>query len=136
MMPPVPSMQWWGASLSGEEAVGFCPSVLFAFVRIGTNSRAFAEPLTIDEAAAHVEEWLALPVTHVFDTDGDGVREALALLRQAGAGGSLTTDAQLAALALRHRAIVHTADIDFARFSKVRWHNLLTGGGESPAPAR
>jgi toxin-antitoxin system PIN domain toxin len=121
---------WWSAALSGDEPVGFCPSVVFAFVRIGTNPRAFAKPLTIKEAAARVEEWLAQPVTHVFDTDADDVRQALALLLGFGAAGDLTTDAQLAALALRHRAVVHTADIDFARFPRVRWHNPLTGAGE------
>lgn len=120
---------WWSASLSGDEPVGFCPSVLFAFVRIGTNRRAFSKPLTIEEAAAHVEEWLAQPVAHVLDTDAEDVREALALLRTSGATGDLTTDAQLAALALRHRAVVHTADLDFARFPRVRWHNPLTGAG-------
>ena len=121
---------WWSAALSGKEPVGFCSSILFAFVRIGTNSRAFTQPLTLDEAAAHVEEWLEQPVAHVFDTDADDVRAALGLLRISGAGGNLTSDAQLAALALRHRAVVHTADIDFARFPRVRWHNPITGAGE------
>lgn len=83
-----------------------------------------------------MEEWLAQPVSHIFHSDADDVREALTLLRTVGASGNLTTDAQLAALALRHRAVVHTADIDFARFPRVRWHNPLTGGGESPARAR
>src|SRR5688500_20413162 len=77
--------------------------------------------------------WLAQPVAYVFDTDAEDVREALALLRTAGAPGDLTTDAQLAALALQHRAVVPTADIDFARFPRVRWHNPLTGAGERRA---
>ena len=38
---------------------------------------------------------------------------------------NLTTDAQLAAVSLRHRAVVHTADTDFARFPNVRWHNPI-----------
>jgi predicted nucleic acid-binding protein len=33
--------------------------------------------------------------------------------------------AQLASLALRYRAVVHTADSDFARFADVRWYNPL-----------
>jgi predicted nucleic acid-binding protein len=47
-------------------------------------------------------------------------------LRGAGTGGNLTTDAQVASLALRLGAIVHTADSDYARFPNVRWFNPLT----------
>jgi predicted nucleic acid-binding protein len=56
-----------------------------------------------------------------------GCSSPLALLRAAGSGGTLTTDALVAAVALRHGAVVHTADSDFARFPKVRWHNPLRG---------
>jgi predicted nucleic acid-binding protein len=42
-----------------------------------------------------------------------------------GSGANLTTDAQIAAIATRHRATVHTADTDFARFPGVRWSNPL-----------
>jgi uncharacterized protein len=51
----------------------------------------------------------------------------LALLRSAGTGGNLTTDAQVAAIALRLRAVVHTTDTDYARFRDLRWQNPLTG---------
>ena len=34
-------------------------------------------------------------------------------------------DAQIAAIAHRHRATVHTADTDFQRFGDVRWLNPL-----------
>ena len=39
----------------------------------------------------------------------------------------LVTDALIAALGIRHRAVVHTADADFARFPRVRWYNPITG---------
>jgi hypothetical protein len=116
---------WWSACLSGSEPVGLSPAILLAFARIGTSSRAFVEPLTVDEAAGHVEDWLQQPVAQVLDADADDVRRALALLRAAGTGGNLTMDAHLAALALRHRAVVHSADTDFARFPGVRWRNPL-----------
>ena len=53
------------------------------------------------------------------------VDQALSWLGEAGTGGSLTTDAQIAAVAKRCRAQVHTADTDFARFPGVRWGNPL-----------
>lgn len=37
------------------------------------------------------------------------------------------TDALIAAFGIRHRAVVHTADADFARFPRVRWYNPITG---------
>jgi predicted nucleic acid-binding protein len=74
-----------------------------------------------------VETWLEQPVAQLIDVDLEDIRRGLQLLREAGAAGNLTTDAQLAAIALRHRAVVHTADADFARFPEVRWYNPLLG---------
>lgn len=61
------------------------------------------------------------------DENGPDLEQALAMLEGAGAGGGLATDALIAAIAVRHRATVHTADADFARFPQVRWYNPLTG---------
>ena len=119
------SASWWSACLSGSETVGLCPAVIFAFVRIGTSARAFAEPLTVAQASGHVESWLKQPVAQILEMDSADIHKALELLRAAGTGGNLTTDAQLAALSLRYGAVVHTADSDFARFPEVRWHNPL-----------
>lgn len=49
----------------------------------------------------------------------------LALL---GTAGNLTTDAQLAALAVEHQAELHSNDSDFARFDGLRWRNPLSAG--------
>ena len=119
------SKSWWTACLSGTEPVGLCPAVIFAFVRIGTNARAFAEPLTVDEASGHVEAWLKQPVAQILELDADDIQKALELLRGAGTAGNLTTDAQIAAISLRYSAVVYTADSDFARFPDVRWLNPL-----------
>ena len=116
---------WWSACLSGREPIGLCSAVVFGFVRIGTNSRAFVEPLSIHEASAHVESWLRQPMVEFLELDATDAHKAMELLRAAGTGGNLVTDAQLAAVALRHRAAVHTADSDFARFAAIRWHNPL-----------
>jgi toxin-antitoxin system PIN domain toxin len=121
------SAVWWSKCLSGSEPVGFCPVVLFAFIRIGTSARAFAHPMTIEEASGHVEEWLEQPVAQLVQMELRDIHQAVALLVEAGTGGNLTTDAQIASVALRHGAVVHTMDADFARFSQVRWFNPLTG---------
>ncbi len=95
--------------------------VVFAFVRIGTSRRAFAEPLTVEERLCRVASWLRQPVGQVLETDATDIAAALAMLRGAGTAGDLTTDAQLAALALLFGAVVPGADRDFACFPAVRW---------------
>jgi len=120
-----PAAAWWKQCLEGVEPVGLCAVVLFAFVRVGTSRRAFEHPMTIDEAALHVRSWLERPVTDFLVTQEADVLQGLQWLESAGSGGNLTTDAQIAAIAHRHRATVHTADTDFNRFSDVRWRNPL-----------
>jgi predicted nucleic acid-binding protein len=38
----------------------------------------------------------------------------------------LTTDAHLAALAIEHQAELHSTDVDFGRFSGLRWVNPIS----------
>lgn len=120
---------WWRDCLSGTEPVGLCSVVLFAFVRIGTSPRAFERPLAIEEAASLVRSWLGRSITELLVAREQDIATALDWLEAAGAGGNLSSDAQIAAIALRHRAVVHTGDADFGRFAAVRWHNPI-------APAR
>ncbi len=117
--------RWWRDCLSGREAVGLCGVVVFSFLRIGTSRRAFLNPMPVAEAAGHVREWLARSVTDFLLTEESDVLRAMEWLEAAGSGGNLTTDAQIAAIARRHRATVHTADTDFGRFAGVRWVNPL-----------
>jgi len=81
--------------------------------------------MPIDEAASHVESWLARRVVRIVNP---GLRHAELLfgfLRAEGRGGNLTTDAHLAALAIEFRGVVYTADTDFLRFAGVEWLNPL-----------
>ena len=116
---------WWADCLNGPETVGLVPVVILAFVRVGTSAAAFDDPLTLPEASAEVRRWLDRTVTTVVGADSADLDRALTLVERTGAGG-LATDALIAALALRHRAIVHTADADFARFPGVKWLNPIT----------
>jgi uncharacterized protein len=122
-----PAASWWRGCLSAVEPVGLCSVVLFAFLRVGTSRRAFANPLSIEEASDHIRSWLERSVTEFLPTQESDVLQALLWLEAAGSGGDLTSDALIAAIAHRHRASVHTADTDFARFPDVRWRNPLIG---------
>ena len=118
---------WWQGCLSGTEPVGLAQIVVFGFVRIGTNGRVFRNPMTSLEAVEHVRTWQAQPVVHILEPRADHVAQVLKLLETLGTAGNLVTDAQLAALALEHGAVLHTADADFLRFRGLRWFNPITG---------
>jgi uncharacterized protein len=112
---------WLQECLSGREPVGFTHPALFAFIRIATNSKVYASPMTLAEAAEHVRAWLKRRVSQVLQASAGHAEQVIDLL-EAGGGtaGNLVTDAQIAALALTYRAVVHTADRDFLRFAGVR----------------
>ena len=123
------AVAWWQESLSGTEPVGLPRVVIFGFVRIGTNPRAFQRPMTAGEAASHVRDWLAQPSVQVLDSGPRHVEQVLKLLEGMGTAGNLVTDAQIAAAALEYDAILHTTDTDFLRFPGLRWFNPITGTG-------
>jgi toxin-antitoxin system PIN domain toxin len=123
--------EWWEECLSGSEPVGLPQVVIFGFLRIVTHSRVFTNPLTADEAARHIRSWLAQPFVEVLHGTVVHVQAVLESVERIGTAGNLVTDAQIAALAAEHNAIVHTADSDFLRFPGVRWHNPITGASSS-----
>ena len=92
--------RWWEDLLNGDTEVGLGAPGVFGFVRLATSPRVFDRPLGAGEALAHVEEWLSR--AHVrFALPGPRHLEiAFWLLRELGATGNLTTDTQLAALAI------------------------------------
>lgn len=116
-----PAARWWSTCLSGAEPVGLTYPVLFAFVRISTNARVYASPMSLAESSECVTRWLNRRITRVLVPTQQHYIEALGLLKSSNSiGGNLVTDAQIAAIALAHKASVHTADRDFQRFPKLR----------------
>lgn len=116
-----PARKWWDDCLSGTDAVGLAHPTVFAFLRIATNPRAYANPMPLDEASGHIERWLARRVVQILHPPPDHTAQVIALLKAAGgAAGNLVTDAQIAALAVHYKATVNTADRDFLRFKLVR----------------
>jgi uncharacterized protein len=119
--------RWLEEALSGSEPVGLPWSTLLAFVRIGTNPRAFPRPLTIREAVTIVSEWLALPVVQILDPSERHWSILSSMMIRVQAKGPLVTDAHLAALAIEYGATLFTTDGDFARFPRLRWENPIAG---------
>lgn len=117
--------RWWEDLMNGQKEVGIAAPALFGFVRLVTSGRVFDRPLRVPEALARVDEWLARQ--HVrFAVPGPRHLEiAFGLLRELGTTGNLTTDTQLAALAIEHQGELHSNDADFSRFPRLRWVNPL-----------
>lgn len=116
---------WLEATLSGDETVGLPWIVLMGFLRIATSRHVLPNPITIDQAVAVVDGWLAAAPVVALSPGDEHWTILSGLLAEAGSAGNLTTDTHLAALALEHGAELCSTDADFARFPRLRWVNPL-----------
>lgn len=108
--------QWWVECPNGSQPVVLTHPLISVFPRISTNPRVFRNPLSLQIAG-----WYSRRVVRTLLPESDHHSTVLSLLRDAGsAGGNLVTDAQVAAIALAHKAEVHTANHDFRRFPDLR----------------
>src|SRR3979411_2171605 len=121
------SRQFLTVALNGAARVGLPWPSLIAFLRIRTNPRAYARPLSPVEAWNHVLDWLAAPAARGPGPTGlhAGVVGSLVQRYQLRAG--LFSDVHLAALAIEHGVSLCSADTDFARFTELSWINPLAG---------
>lgn len=110
---------------SGSSRVALPWQTIGAFVRISTNPRAFAEPLTGAEAWGYVEQWLHRSVTWVPPATELTATVYGRLAGQVNITGNLVPDAMLAASAIEHGLELWTADSDFARFPGLAWRDPL-----------
>lgn len=117
--------RWWEDLLNGETEVGLAAPALFGFVRLATHPRVLDDPLPLADALGRVEEWLDRPVVRFLLPGPLHLETAFRLLRQLGAAADLTTDVQLAALAIEYQGELHSNDADFGRFPGLRWVNPL-----------
>lgn len=113
--------RWLDDALNGGATVAWCWPVLLAFVRIATRPGIFARPLSVVTALDIVRTWLAAPSSVIVEPTPQHLEVLASQLSESGAGGSLVSDAHLAALAMEHRATVVTFDRDVDRFG-VRTH--------------
>lgn len=107
-----------------EGDVGLPWTVLLGFLRLTTRNGILSNPLTVEDALQVVHSWLDHPAA---TTLAPGDRHAAILSRLligVGQGGSLVSDAHLAAMAIEHNAELISFDRDFARFSGLRWTAL------------
>ena len=117
---------WWEEALNGSQEVGLASPTLFGFIRIGTNPRVLEPPLAVEDAVEIVESWLKRPNVRYLLPGPRHLELAFGLLRALGAAANLTTDVQLAALAIEYQGELHSNDVDFTRFPGLRLVNPLS----------
>jgi toxin-antitoxin system PIN domain toxin len=116
---------WFKEVVNGSEPVAFCWPVILGFLRVSTNQRAFLQAFEIAEAIEIVNRWLRQPNSVVIAQTERHWVVLSDLLIKGQVRGPVTTDAEIAALAVEHGATVYSADRDFLRFPNVTLVNPL-----------
>lgn len=116
---------WWEETLSSAQSVSLGHVVVMGFIRLATSARVFTPPLTIEAAIRTVDGWLAQPNVKLIAPAEKHWNNYRTMLTQGTAGGNLTTDAHIAALAMDYGLVIHSNDTDFGRFPKVKCVNPL-----------
>ena len=118
-----PARNWLESVLSSGRAVRFALVTLLAFVRIASDRRIYARPMSPAEACSLVEAWLALPNVRVLQPGPRTWRLLSRMCEEGQAKGVMVMDAHLAALALENGASIATTDRDFMRFPDLKLVN-------------
>ena len=111
--------------LDAQERFAISELVLAAVVRIATNRKAFKKPSSLARAFAFVGALREHPDAVAVSPGPRHWRIFQEIATASGCRGADTTDAYFAALAIEHGCEWWTADADFARFSGLRWRNVL-----------
>jgi toxin-antitoxin system PIN domain toxin len=116
---------WWEETINSAAEIGLASPAIFGFIRIATNPRVLSPPLPVEAATGYISTWLGQPnISHLIPGPRH-IEIAFGLLVGVGTGGNLTTDVQLAAIALEYDAYIYSNDADFARFPGLRYLNPL-----------
>ena len=108
--------KWLEQCLNGREQIALAWISVLAFLRISTSARVFERPLLIHDAIGIVDSWFDRPQVVVLHHGDQYWRLLQNQLITGQVSGPLVMDADLAALATEHGAVLATADRDFARF--------------------
>lgn len=108
------------SSFHSAEPFIFCPNIAVSFLRLVTNPRIFVQPSTSIEAWAFIDAFSSQPSARESSIDAMtmGIFKHITLINRT--SGNTIPDDLLAALAIRHDAVLHTADRGFARYEGIR----------------
>lgn len=114
------AQKWLEEKLQSSEVICFSWQTITAFLRILTNSKLFANPLTLKQAFEIVEQWLSRPNAVVLEPTANFMMIFQQTATDGQATGALVMDAHLAALAIDHGAVLAMTDRDFRRFDGLK----------------
>lgn len=117
---------WWELALTGDTPVGLPWAVTFGFIRLVTHPSVMRTPLSAVDALALVDEWVACENVTPLEPGPRHLNIVRDLFVATGVAASLTSDTHLAALAIEHRAELHSNDHDFRRFPGLRVHDPIS----------
>jgi len=116
---------WLDTRLNAPDPLGLPWTSLLAFVRLVSNPRVFAQPLSVDIAWRQADAWLSCPCVWVPQPTERHRAILDRFLSSPGLRANHVPDAHLAALAVEHGLLLCTADAGFARFDGLRVENPL-----------
>lgn len=116
---------WWEEALSGTEPVGLPWVVVLAVTRLLTHPIVCKNPLSPGQVREIVENWVSCPHVRLIHLSENALGRFFDLLKEAGTGGNLSTDALIALHSLEHSAAIVSNDRDFDRFAGVKRINPL-----------
>jgi hypothetical protein len=107
------------------ELIGLPWQVVWAFLRLTTSARIFANPLLMEQAVAIAQQWMDLKQVRLLSPGERHWNLLQQMLKEGQVRSALTADAELAAITIEHGGVLYTNDRDFARFPGLRWVNPL-----------
>ena len=116
---------WVTNYIDSGEAIILTWPVLWGFVRIATNVRAYPGAITIDRACLVLRDWMGLPQSRMVGPGSKHVDLLQQLIVDGQATGPRVSDAVLAAIAIEYGATLVSTDRDFLRFRGLRLLNPL-----------
>lgn len=119
------SAEWLADVFSDRLLVGLPWQVIHGFVRISTNPKICEDRFPMERAVSIVEQWIARDHVRLLSPGSNYWGILRHLLIDGQVRGSLTTDAQLAAVTIEYGGVLYTTDRDFARFPGLRRVNPL-----------
>lgn len=122
----VAAKSWLEAKLSADEPLGLHLFSELAFLRITTNSRAFAHPSRLEEALHFLEKLRSSAVVSDLHSGPEHRKIFLRLARDYRLAANDLSDAFIAAAAIESGAVLASADQGFARFRGLRWIDPLS----------
>lgn len=117
--------EWLEQLLSGNTTACFCWETINGFIRISTSARGTISPIKLEDAFSIVNEWLEAPNAVVLSQTDRHLEILERIALDADSRGARFSDANLAALAISHNAIMASTDRDFRKFDGLRLLNPL-----------